>query len=889
MGIRDKFKKRGKKIKTVINKVDDKIDKGRDIAADKAKQAAKEAQELQRKLEADRKAAQRKLADNAARLEREAKAAKDATARLAREKAAKLEREARARKDKAKQIANEKAAHVQAQAKAKAEKIAREKERLKKRAEAAAKRKAEAAKLAAERAARAAANAAREKADAAKRAAKQKKDDALKRMQNAQAAVNNSTQNMRDRTDGIIPPWIEGPVGNLKDRVKDDIKEDLEKFRDLRESGKKHRQQWWADRKEKASDNFGVSFKRLSVRIFPTQSLDFTFPEAGEPQIKARDDLGLAVSGGGTRSMSHSLGYFRALRDMGIMDKIRYIGAISGGSWISTPYCYLPHNISDHEYLGDDVETRQLKPEFIRNDDESAILPRQIARSEILRSVGVNLLTSIVGRSLSLPTIPFLGIQFSLDDVTEIWNRIISELYLDDIGLGGDQYACWTDKQVKGILKRNQNIFGKSKLERNDFVTYTRDRPYLCINGAMNQDSYLIRDDRDEKFRPLGLRSWEHYEFTPYYSGIHRHSRGKGKLNVGGGYKENIGMDTLGGLATPQSVKVSPGRVNHRFSLQDIMGISGAAPAYILQNITRFAGKQNLANTLRNEWGGITALDGSFDNNRGVMKIFPKMRDWPVQYFAKPVTVERFFGDGGYVDNYGIIPLLKRKVRKIIVLINTDIAIDGTLDQMMKGEGVDSFILTLFGQATGRKPTLTSPSNQLQPGRFFGRENGQVFDNAQLKSTLEGLIKNRAPNRNAHNGPIFHRAEYVTCDNEFYGVEAGHHCQILWMYNDLNLDWCKALPDETAAMIRSPDHKNLGTFPHFSTFLTQSDRADFLSPESFAEILEGWEEAGLKAAIRRSGHDRMIDLDPSQVALAANHASFNIKAVKAELDALMMF
>jgi NTE family protein len=54
----------------------------------------------------------------------------------------------------------------------------------------------------------------------------------------------------------------------------------------------------------------------------------------------ARRNVGLALSGGGSRAIAFHLGCLRALRDRGILDRVEVISAVSGGSVIAAMYAY---------------------------------------------------------------------------------------------------------------------------------------------------------------------------------------------------------------------------------------------------------------------------------------------------------------------------------------------------------------------------------------------------------------------------------------------------------------------------------------------------------------------------------------------------------------------
>src|SRR5262245_43778507 len=57
--------------------------------------------------------------------------------------------------------------------------------------------------------------------------------------------------------------------------------------------------------------------------------------------VKLHDvDLGIAFSGGGTRSASATVGQLRGLEQNGWLARVRYMTAVSGGSWAAVPYTY---------------------------------------------------------------------------------------------------------------------------------------------------------------------------------------------------------------------------------------------------------------------------------------------------------------------------------------------------------------------------------------------------------------------------------------------------------------------------------------------------------------------------------------------------------------------
>lgn len=63
----------------------------------------------------------------------------------------------------------------------------------------------------------------------------------------------------------------------------------------------------------------------------------------------ARTGIALALSGGGSRAMAFHLGCLRALRDVGLLDRITVVSSVSGGSVLAALYCHTPGDFSAFE------------------------------------------------------------------------------------------------------------------------------------------------------------------------------------------------------------------------------------------------------------------------------------------------------------------------------------------------------------------------------------------------------------------------------------------------------------------------------------------------------------------------------------------------------------
>ncbi|HBQ58625.1 MAG TPA: hypothetical protein DD671_03110, partial [Balneolaceae bacterium] len=104
------------------------------------------------------------------------------------------------------------------------------------------------------------------------------------------------------------------------------------------------------------------------------------FPSASNQREKT---LGLALSGGGSRAIAFHLGCFRALDDLGYLDKIDHISSVSGGSLFSALYCYY-----DEPFSSTDERVTKL----LRDGLESKAWIKLLFSTSLLRILGTKLL-----------------------------------------------------------------------------------------------------------------------------------------------------------------------------------------------------------------------------------------------------------------------------------------------------------------------------------------------------------------------------------------------------------------------------------------------------------------------------------------------------------------
>ncbi len=92
------------------------------------------------------------------------------------------------------------------------------------------------------------------------------------------------------------------------------------------------------------------------------------------------------MSGGGTRAMVCATGQLQALRKIGVLDSVGYVGylsCVSGGSWASVPFTYYNAGAAnDDELLGKIIMPKELRlngmrtlaPEFLAGAANCSLL-----------------------------------------------------------------------------------------------------------------------------------------------------------------------------------------------------------------------------------------------------------------------------------------------------------------------------------------------------------------------------------------------------------------------------------------------------------------------------------------------------------------------------------
>jgi len=484
-----------------------------------------------------------------------------------------------------------------------------------------------------------------------------------------------------------------------------------------------------------------------------------------ERLLQRTASTGVAFSGGGTRSQVAVSGELRALNALGLIDNIRYMTAVSGATWTAAPFTYYRDGpATDEEFLGPLVTSDQRRSWAFAaaTGDSWATLSPKYVGNNATKDFRTPLLEYMVpGRA------------------HKAWQHATGVTYFKNFGLyepGQTLFFSFDADSVEGILKRNQALQPGWSAE--NFLTVRPNRPYLIITATILWPTDLI--DKTQRVliehSPLGVGN-------PQFLNLEdKRSFRTSEQPTGGGFIEPFAFNSYGPSVAPKlspsgSALVKMPAPEEPFTLWRASGMSSAAYAASLESVDPL--------------------------------VLPKGTYWsPATAGESPATVMRF-GDGGNLEDLGIMPLLQRKVRKIVAFANyfypLEVLIQGVADNDEKGQ----LLAPLFGWKTK------------------GRPNNQVFPREEFGPLLDSL----KAEHDKGNLPMA-KKRYQVLANPWFGIEP-YEVEVLWVYNDVPENWIKQLSPEVAAIVRAglQGKGELKDFSHYRTIAENGMHFVELTPQ----------------------------------------------------------
>jgi hypothetical protein len=464
----------------------------------------------------------------------------------------------------------------------------------------------------------------------------------------------------------------------------------------------------------------------------------WTPPEKAALDKRKLNDLGIAFSGGGTRSATATLGQLRAMRANHWLEHVRYVTAVSGGSWAAVPFTYSNQDLD--VFLGKEPASfTELTRVNVETLGPEGSLARAIAKSKLF-APGAREAAKIVGRTEAEKRAVPSGVQSLLrrfigGQTSETYANLLATFFIKPyIPKGAASRYTWDEAslvEIKGV---------DATASAGDFVQAAADRPFLIVGGTA---IYQQAATKYPRLIPV--------EYTPLYTGIRQQYGDR----IGGIYVTPYAYDA----ATVDEVTADRLRVTMRpdakpFTLSNVVASSGAAPLLALYQGT------------------------PVEQLKRATAFFPAFNTFSVRaagtgFETKPVVANLLHGDGGFSDNLGLMPLLARQVHNIIVFVNGAEPFDDN----------DS-LESMFGLLDKQGPSGDRSMN----GVFAADKR------VELKEGLAKAVANGGP-------AVYCGKNWSVIRNELYNIAAYSGLNICWVDNRRVDTWIKQLPSDTQTLI----------------------------------------------------------------------------------------
>jgi hypothetical protein len=490
------------------------------------------------------------------------------------------------------------------------------------------------------------------------------------------------------------------------------------------------------------------------------------FPEDDYIAVPAPDRVGIAFSGGGTRSASATLGQLRGLRENGWLKHVSYISAISGGGWASVPFTFTKRPLDD--FLGTYQPPKSLTQAAVEKIDNGR-LAYVIAHSGLLASAlpeGASAAAKAYEASHSSKVLTeILGLtnrfRREADRMDKTYARLLAPIFID----GKKNQELIEPGMTTATRLFSWNTLTEDDMSSSgdvsDFVVSGPNRPFLITTGT------LVSARSDYEY-PLLIP----VEYTPLYVGVRQTFGGR----FGGSYVWPWAYDPAGVRRHKGGRKPDRDEIDvkyddaHRFTLADMVASTGAAP--------------ELAVVL-----GASLPEKYQDKVKLGAQVFPSFRHVSVQADADVTLSESLpHADGGAQDNLGIMPLLARQVKNILVFINTS---------TRNAEDNDD-LKSLF--------VSVGP-----PGLSGDKRHNIVFDRPLRQKVVSSLVKAR----HDRDAQVDCESNWSVLANFRFGVRPYSGLNICFVYNAAVPRWEDEFPLNSDVL---PLVKKIENFPWFETF-----------------------------------------------------------------------
>lgn len=560
----------------------------------------------------------------------------------------------------------------------------------------------------------------------------------------------------------------------------------------------------------------------VNARVWRPSAPGFVYPEMAEDTdlaayLRGKENFGIALAGGGGRGYAMALGAVRSLRKAGVLQRARYLSTSSGSVWFGAALYYRDQAKDKmDDFLGVSLPPEELTPENVTSaatgtaitkleglyykrypkgfrpgaaDEAKKAFARRlggagnrtnrrpttlsdIEASRGLPSGTLDKLLSCNWREdpcscLAFATLPHTSLE-------ELWGFISSYIYLRPFGLAAPYSSLCHEadrERVEGELGKLGWGLDKKLYTSKDM---SQGLPFHVSQTA------IIAPFSTEKGSDSNFVVWP-IEHTALYTGTAASFAGTSADSFGG-----IGDVLVDSFAWPgaavepvpntSSAEIKVRRYVTTLNTGQVSEVAGVATAYIADFMAEY----------RLPRCEIVPIE----------RLLPHAKVWsPLNVDSRgvPRTQLAAVGDAGAYDDLGHLPLLRRRVPKMVIFDSSAVHDNSTgtdkenLCQM-------TYTLAAFGQ-----PGCLTPGNpEGSPTLFMEANFSTVFKPSEFDALWKRIVELHAAEE-----PIVVRGIFTVVDNAHLGIVGGWRVEILWVIATPVAAWRNRLPRRTSELLPS--------------------------------------------------------------------------------------
>ncbi|CAE7947911.1 unnamed protein product, partial [Symbiodinium sp. KB8] len=539
--------------------------------------------------------------------------------------------------------------------------------------------------------------------------------------------------------------------------------------------------------------------------------------------------VALAMRGGGARSMAGVTGQVRALKNMGLLDEVDQIVAISGTNWAMAPYLFAK-GFTSEELLGQVLDPATLTPEFLANN----------FNGELAASAANPIANPVVNASL----------QNSPNE--DFYVQLIGATYLCRFGLNAalppgacpsnsNKNQIWAENrlQLKGIKFRNQklDLAGALTIQRTKIKSYIAGATLIAPEGYTPDRDNIVATRMSPDFSGSPFYAdCRTANFTPLNTPLFANLTDLDDVVVGGGLVESFAFTST---EVPLREKGQAGKTLMAYAkwledntdnaavltLQDAVGIASSVLSLAPWTV---GPPKALATSL---------LGTVFGRDVSILADDPlaytaRRPYWPVgtKKFGDTSLQDYYLGDQGSLENHGVLEAIRSGATCVISLLNSNQELDASvincstkvvnLTRLQEVAADSPPLYDLFGLALDNPDLLEFAG--------FDYSNNQVF----ATEDLFPIICEATQKRDLLGQPATaYSTDLVTLENKFWGIKAGKKVNILWVFTEKTTNFEALLPEATRESINNGTYNTPGdAWPFLGTFFPAGQDPSALSP-----------------------------------------------------------